>query len=74
MTPNEIKKKLDELGLGDGKWKTAPGQDIKLEVVEKQKQVLGSLRNLLQNQIKEDQQKIENLLETLNKIKHGGGR
>ena len=80
MTPDEMKKKLKEMGLdfeqGSGKWsQKKKGIDVsKMESVQKFAKVAEQMQSLLEKQVEKDQATLEALHEQLKRFQHGGGQ
>jgi len=74
MTPDELRKKLEESGIpvGEG-WGTTPGGPTKSPLLERQKDLLRQLEGLVQKQIEVDMQKSAELHVALRRIQRGGG-
>ena len=73
MTPEEIEAKLRELGLKTGGWQDTIDGPRKSPMVEKQKEALIRVRRLLEQQVAQDQAKLAELHEQVNRLRHGGG-
>lgn len=72
MTPEEIRKKLAEAGIGEG-WTQQDGtREVKSPITERQKELLGKLAGILEQQIESDKQLIANLHLKAQKMKQGG--
>lgn len=76
MTPDEIRKKLEEAGIpvGDGWGPTRARTNIESPIVKKQKDALRKIEALLVQQVEQDKQRVSELHATLQRIKHGGGQ
>jgi len=78
ITIEEAQKVLDEMEIPVGTWEnTEPSGDAEAFTIPSFKRIAGGLENLkelLGNQIKEDQNKIAELNMKLNRLKYGGGR
>jgi len=73
MTPEEIRKKLEESGVQTESWISSNAKRVHSPMIEKQKENLRTLEVLLKKQIEQDQQRVAELYATLQRIKHGGG-
>lgn len=73
MTLEEMRAKLDELGIPRDGWSPAGGKRVKSPILEKQKDNLRRLLGLLEEQVEQDKQKVADLHVTLQRLKHGGG-
>lgn len=73
MSPEDIKKRLEEAGLPGNGWQSGEARSAKSPLVEKQKESLKKLRSLLALQIDQDQEQMSKLASSLNRLKHGGG-
>ena len=75
MTPDEIRKKLEEAGIPLGEaWSSQKARQVSSPIVERQKENLRSLEKVLEMQIESDQQRVADLHAALQKLKHGGGQ
>jgi len=74
MTPDELRKKLAEAGIGVGSWQEGGGKTVESPLLKRQKELLGRLETLLQQQVEQDTKKVAELQDTLFRLKHGGGR
>ena len=73
MSPEEIKKKLAEAGIGVNSWTQSNGKkEVKSPIVEKQKKLLGELSILLEQQIENDKRTVAELHVKMQKLKQGG--
>ena len=73
MTPDEIKKRLEELGVPVNSWGKTKEGTVKPPVLETQKEGLRQIQSLLEIQLERDQQALANLHVALQRVKHGGG-
>lgn len=76
MIDPEVLKKLEELGLkpGEARWlETQPVNLEDLPTVQKNRELLTKLRELLQVELVENQSRLESALERREKAKNGGG-
>jgi len=73
MTPDEIKKKLQEMGVPLNGWGDTNTGTVKSPILEKQKGALGKIQALLEAQVQQDQEVLSQLHIALQKAKHGGG-
>jgi len=73
MTLEEMRAKLDELGIPHDGW--APGGDRVAQppMIDRYKKLLVQVRSLLEEQVKEDVKRQGELHAVLQQIKHGGG-
>lgn len=75
MTADEIKRRLEEAGIPVGGWAETKGGERPLpEMLKRQRAVLEAVRALVQAQVEQDKAKVAELHETLERLKHGGGR
>tara|TARA_B100000963_G_scaffold294845_1_gene265602 strand:+ start:148 stop:390 length:243 start_codon:yes stop_codon:yes gene_type:complete len=80
MTPDEMKKKLKEMGLDfegqAGQWRQKKeGIHVgKFETVQNLVQVAEQMKLLLEKQVAQDQATLEALHERLKRVQHGGGQ
>jgi hypothetical protein len=74
MSLEEIRAMLDEQGIPhDGSWaKTASGPR-KSPIVEKQRELITKVRDLLVEQIERDKNKVAEMHTMEQRLKHGGG-
>jgi hypothetical protein len=73
MSPDEIKKKLAEAGIGVNSWKAgSEKREVKSPIVERQRKLLGDLAVLLDQQIENDKKMVSDLHLKLQKLKQGG--
>lgn len=71
----DLLKKLQEAGIpADGKWRQSAGKEVKVPILEKQKELLGKLEDVLEMQVEKDKLLVADLQEKLSRLKHGGGR
>jgi len=74
MTVEEMIESLRKMGIPVNQWADAPGgENIKSPMVERQKEMLGQVRDLLEQQIEMDKEKVSELHATVQRLKHGGG-
>ena len=73
MTPEEIKKKMEEMGIPTGRWAETVDGEVRSPLLERQKKSLQQMQALLEEQVRRDQQAIANLHVALQRAKHGGG-
>ena len=73
MTPDEIKKKLQEMGVPVNEWGATNAGNVKSPILEKQKMALDKMQALLEAQVQKDQEVLSQLHVALQKAKHGGG-
>ena len=67
-------KQLESLLGGFGGWGETQEAQIEHPLVNNNKKLLAKLKVLLDLQLTEDTQKVHDLREKLNRLKHGGGR
>ena len=71
----DTKKSLEEQGIPVGSWSRTTGGTRPLpSTLIRQKEMLEKLRGILEVQVEQDRVRLAELLETVNRIKHGGGR
>jgi len=75
MDIEEIKARLRERGIPvDGKWEeTEAKSKVESPIIENQKESLGKIGTLLEQQLEQDQQRVADLHVALQRLKHGGG-
>ena len=76
MIDPDVLKKLEALGIkpGEAKWiETQPVEVGELPTVQKQRELLAKLRELLQSELQDSQAKLEMAREQLERLKNGGG-
>ena len=73
MTPDEIKKRLESLGVDTGKWTKTSESQGEIKLVQEQKQQLLAIQNMLKALARKDRDMSLQLQERLNKLKYGGG-
>lgn len=71
---DDLKKQLEQLGLDAGQWNKTAGGSRLPPILERQKAFLEKTRDLLTQQVNQDQAQIAELRETLQRVKHGGGQ
>ena len=71
---DEIRRKLQEAGIPSGGWTNTTGGRREIPpTLQRQKDLLGKLGELIQFRIDQDKEQLAKLHETLNRVKHGGG-
>ena len=75
MTLEEMRAKLDELGIPHQSvgWSPAGGKTVQPPRIEKYKELLVKIRDLLEDQVEKDKAQISELHAILQRVKHGGG-
>lgn len=76
MTPDELKKKLIDMGLDiDQKvWRKTNSVDPKsLPAIKRQIELLNSFKSLVEQQVEKDIAAVDDLKMKMAKLKHGGG-
>lgn len=75
MDADEIRRKLREAGIqvGSGWQATNQLNEVSSPIVERQKAALRKIEGMLVQQLEADQQKMAELVSTLQRLKHGGG-
>ncbi len=73
MTADEMKKRLEALGIPVNQWGDTKGGTVKSPVLENQKKGLKQIQSLLEIQLEKDQQALANLHVALQRAKYGGG-
>ena len=68
-----IKEKLNSRGIPVGSWVDVEEKDVVSPTLERQKEALGKVSELLEMQIQDDQKQIAQLHVALQRLKHGGG-
>ena len=77
MTPEDLRKKLADLGVDvdNPSWgKSAPTDLGKLPIIQKQREALAKVRDLLAAQVQGDEAQIQALREQLARLHRGGGQ
>lgn len=71
----KIRARLKELGIPfGGDWGETNAQtNIESPIVTRQKEALGKVQGLLEDQVEQDQVRVAHLLADLQRLKHGGG-
>lgn len=72
----ELLKKLEALGVkpGEAQWVETPPVDVsELPTMQKQRELLLKLRELLQTELDENRSRLDFALEQRERIKNGGG-
>lgn len=73
-TNTDLKKALEEAGIPVGSWvQTEGGATVTPPVLDRQKELLTRLRDLIQIQVDSDKAKLAELYEQQNRKKFGGG-
>lgn len=73
MDLDELRAKLDELGIPHDKWGDAGGQTVQSPMIERYKAFLVEVQVLLKRQIEADKTKLSELHAVVQRTKHGGG-
>jgi hypothetical protein len=73
MTPEAMAARLKELGIGTDTWQETPAGRRSSPLLDKQREALIQVRDLLQLQLEADRTQMMELHETLNRLRHGGG-
>jgi hypothetical protein len=73
MTLDELRAKLDELGIPHDKWGHAGGKTVESPMIERHKALLVKVQEMLERQVEADKNKISELHTVLQRAKHGGG-
>ena len=68
-----IREKLHSRGVPTGSWVDVEEKDVVSPTLERQKEALGKVSELLERQIEDDQKQIAQLHVALQRLKHGGG-
>ena len=68
-----IREKLHSRGFPTGSWVDVEEKDVVSPTLERQKEALGKVSELLERQIEDDQKQIAQLHVALQRLKHGGG-
>lgn len=77
MTPEELKQKLLELGINpeEAAWKKSKPTNLgSLPLIQKQREALTKVKEMLQAQVNADQAQILASYEQLARLKRGGGQ
>lgn len=71
----DLLKKLQEAGIpADGKWHETQSKQARVPMLEKQKELLGKLGEVLEMQVEKDKVLVADLQAKLSRLKHGGGQ
>lgn len=73
MSLDELRAKLDELGIPHDSWGAAGGRVAQPPRIEEYKRLLTKIKELLEEQVKKDNERISELHAVLMRAKHGGG-
>lgn len=76
MTPEDLKKKLAELGINpdEPQWMGTKSADLgQLPLIKNQRDSLAKVKALLEAQVAGDQEQILRLQEQMARLKRGGG-
>lgn len=73
MTPDEAKKKLDELGIDINSWEDKEAQGVRPPFVREQVAHLQRLKSLLESEQRGLEEKASKARELLLRLRHGGG-
>ena len=78
LTPEEVKRRLSEMGIPTGAWEnTEPDGEVEITTIPTFRRMAGGLEKLgglIEDQIEKDQKQIKDLQLKLARLKHGGGR
>jgi hypothetical protein len=75
MDADELKKKLEDMGIHVGKWgESEAGKKAVPPTLLRQRKSLETLKGILEAQLQKDREKRAALHETLSRVKHGGGQ
>lgn len=69
----EVQELLKKLGLDPGQWGESPERTVRLSAVERQKESLLKLRDLLEGVVESDRKTLLQLRAQLNRLQFGGG-
>lgn len=70
----ELSEKLEKKGVKLGQWGETEEHQSENPLFKDQKEMWEQARTLLQEQVKKDQEKIAELQEMVDRLKHGGGK
>lgn len=73
MTLDELRARLDALGIPHDGWSAAGGKTAQLPMFERYKELLLQTQRLLEQQIGQDKVKMAELHAVLQRTQHGGG-
>jgi len=73
VTLEEMRAKLDALGIPHDQWGGTPGGEASPIHAEKSKVLLLKLRDVLLDQVQKDKETVADLHVTAQRLKHGGG-
>ena len=70
----ELMEKMRGKGVGMGTWTETEEHQAEHPMLKNQKTMWDKMRGLLEEQVKKDQEKVVELQELIDRLKHGGGR
>ena len=70
----ELMEKMQSKGVDMGTWTETEEHQAEHPMLKNQKTMWVKMRGLLEEQVKKDQEKVVELQELVDRIKHGGGR
>lgn len=69
-----LQEKLKSKGVKIGEWSETKEHKAEIPILSDQLSLWKKTKGLLEEQVKKDQEKLAELQEMLDRIKHGGGR
>ena len=73
MTLEELRAKLKEEGIPHDGWTPSPGGPVTPPIIERHKELLGKVVELLQGQVERDKEELSRLHAVRQRLEHGGG-
>lgn len=70
----ELMGKMESKGVKMGTWTETEEHQAEHPMLKNQKTMWVKMRGLLEEQVKKDQEKVVELQELVDRLKHGGGR
>lgn len=70
----ELQEKLNKKGVSMNTWGKTEEHTAKNPMLDKQVDMWDQVKGILEEQVKKDQEKIIELQEMVDRLKHGGGR
>ena len=72
-TYEDVLAELERHGVKPGAWQATESRKLKPAFIERQKDMLVKVKDLLEAQLEEDKKSLVKAQETLNRLRHGGG-
>jgi len=73
LTPEELAERLKGLGAKVGSWDDLPGNMASPVGIDRQRDLLVKMRDILQGVVDKDQEEVLRCREKIARLKHGGG-